>query len=709
MTVLVLITLINLRPITAPFNRLLSETSGTQILDRHGEPLNVSYQTRWNTHDLVALHRIPGFLKTAFILSEDKRFYNHIGFDWVARLHAVIQNVRHLKAVRGASTITEQVVRMIHPRPRTLWSRWLEGWEAMVLEKTSNKDEILEFYLNQVPYAANRRGVVQSARYYFNRDLETLSQKEMLALVVLVRAPSRVDLFKDTSHVQFALSRLTTRLAENGGLNETLQQIILNEQFQLEKTNLSVNARHFVQFVKQQPELAHTRLSKVRTTLDGMLQQRVQRMLDRRVQDLKPKQVHNSAVLIVDHSSGEILSWAVADSQHDITPGKFINAALTPRQPGSALKPFLYTLALQKGWSVATVINDRPLVEPVGTGLHSYQNYSRHFYGPVTLRTALGNSLNIPALKAVQFVGTEDYLNVLKQLGFKGLERHPNFYGDGIALGNGEVTLYELVQAYAVLANKGLFRSLTTLRDRHRTEPSRRVFTKEVTSLIGNVLSDPQARRLEFSENSVLNLPIQTAVKTGTSTDYRDAWAIGYNFRYVVGVWMGNLDQTPTEGVTGSTGPALLLRSLFAELTRYQDTRPLYMSPRLSRLDMCMDSKQIKHKNKNCHSQTEWFILGTEPKTMVGEPQSIRLRMPTPGLQLAYDPRLPESSQALEFHIQGLNQKDRVRWNINGREISLSGGKYLWPIKRGAHRLSAIVWRNDQQFAEIDQISFSVK
>ena len=187
-------TLADLRPLPDSLVPDTAHLQKIQILDRNFVPLTATYQNRWNVHDCLPLHEIPDFLQRAFVASEDQRFYDHGGIDWLARLHALWQNIRALSSVRGASTISEQVVRMWHQRPRTLWSRWLEGIEAGRLEKSFSKTEILEFYLNQVPYAGRRRGVVQAARYFFDRDLDTLNTKEMLALVVMVRAPSRLDI-----------------------------------------------------------------------------------------------------------------------------------------------------------------------------------------------------------------------------------------------------------------------------------------------------------------------------------------------------------------------------------------------------------------------------------------------------------------------------------------------------------------------------------
>ena len=681
----------------------------SRIMDRNGMPLTVSFEHQLNDYDTVSLHEIPGFLQQAFVLSEDKRFFDHHGVDWPARLHALWQNVKAMKAVRGASTLTEQVVRIRQPRPRTLWSRWLEGWEAQALERHTGKADILEFYLNQVPYASNRRGLLQAARYYFNRDLDTLTQKEMLALVVLVRAPSRLDLYRDRHRVEASIHRLAQTLQEKGILSTEQVRRIHATPLQLEKPHRPPPAAHFAQYALRRMG-KDVSASRRFTTLDGGLQSAVQALLDRRIADLKDRRVRNGAVLVTDHSTNEVLAWAVSGRMNEEVPGSFIDAVTSPRQPGSSMKPLVYALALEMGWTAATVIDDSPLAESVGTGLHSYRNYSRTFYGPVTLRQALGNSLNIPAVKAAKFVGTDRYLDFLRTLGFTTLTQHPDFYGDGLALGNGEVTLFELVQAYTALANRGVYRPLKIFLAEEGE--ARRVMSPEATSLIASILSDPEARRLEFGTGSVLNLPVQTAVKTGTSTGYRDAWAVGFNHRYAVGVWMGNLDGQAMDQVTGSTGPGLLLRGVFAELNRHRETRPLYLSPRLVKASVCLPAGE----SQPCKPSQDWFIPGTAPKPaqpqdLISAPASPDLRwvQPTPGLQLAMDPRIPDELEAFEFVIEGVQDSDTVEWILDGDTIARThGGRTLWPVARGTHQLTAAVTR-DGQSLPLSRVGFIVK
>jgi penicillin-binding protein 1C len=707
-------TLAELRPPALHFASHDGGGRGVQLLDRHREPLSVTFTNPWNVHDVVALHEIPPFLRSAFIAAEDKRFFEHDGADWLARAAALVTNVRNVRAVRGASTITEQVVRMLHPRPRTIWSRWLEGWEAASLERVFGKNEILEFYLNQVPYAANRRGVRQAASYYFARDLGTLSKQEMLALAVLVRAPTRFDLRHAPQASEGAIRRLADALAVAGALTPAERAALRGQTLTLQSPQLPVAAPHFIRYARANLAAAGAASAARRTTtLDAGLQAAVQGLLDRRVQHLRGRRLHAGAVLAVEHGSGEVLAWAVAGGGGAEGPTSHIDAVTTLRQPGSALKPFLYALALDGGWTASAVIDDAPLAESTSGGLHSYENYSRRFYGPVTLRDALGNSLNIPALKTLQSVGIERYLDVLRALGFAALTEHPDFYGDGIALGSGAVTLFELVQAYAVLANGGVFRPLSTVLDDPAPRGTHRVFSAEAASLVANILSDPDARALEFGRDGILSLPLQTAVKTGTSSDFRDAWAVGFNHRHTVGVWMGNLDQTPTDGVTGSTGPALLLRSVFAELGRDAgQMRPLYLSPRLTRHGVCVPAPPRTSAAEPCVQRDEWFLPGTTPAAMsvaARGGETLRFSRPTPGLQLAYDPRLPAGNQVFEFVVNGTAAGDRVVWAIDGQRVATESPAYRWPVTRGQHRVAASIWRHGAPIAELAEVAFTVR
>lgn len=661
-------------------------------LDRNGIRLNVTYDNRWNTHDYLKLHEIPEFLQRAFIVSEDRRFYRHRGVDWLARLSGMRQNLLAFEVQRGASTITEQVVRMIHPRPRTFWSRWIEGLEARELEGRHDKVEIFEFYLNQVPYLARRRGVAQAADYYFDRDLTTLNEKEQLALAVLVRAPKWLDPGRKSSRLESAIANLAGRLE----LGEAITKKFLAQELALHGSTLEHDLSHFIAYADSRLDQNPLDGGSIHTTIDLELQVKAQKILDNRLERLAKLKVMNGAMLVVDHDTNEIIAWVVGNAGREGKEFNRINAVRTPRQPGSTLKPFLYAKALQKGWTAATMIDDAPLEEGVGPGLHAYDNYSRGYYGLVSVRAALGNSLNIPAVKAIQFVGPGDFLNFLHELGIESLSGHPNVYGDGLALGNGELTLLELVQAYTVLARMGDFKPLTFIAGEHPRSGGYRVLSEDIASLIADILSDPAARELEFGWDSILNFPRQTAVKTGTSSDYRDAWAVGVNDRYTVGVWLGNLDYTSMDRVTGSLGPSLVLRSLFSELDRNREVRPLYLSENLVSRQVC--SATGLAANGDCETRDEWFLPGTYPAlARVGAPaETIRLRKPSKNLMLAMDPRIPDQAEYFEFALNETGTVKKVEWYINDLLVGVTDRPtFNWKVSRGKFSTRAVVTLKD--------------
>lgn len=721
---LALATLLGLRPLPTSLAPDPGDLRRAQVRDRRGVPLSVTYENAWNLHDTVALNEIPLLLQQAFIAAEDRRFYAHHGPDWQARLHALWQNLRAGRAIRGASTISEQAVRMLHPRPRTVWSRWLEGFEAAALERRFAKDQILEFYLNQVPYAGRRRGVAQAARAWFDRDLSTLAPAEMLTLAVMVRSPARLDPKCGGDDLRRRVAHLAEALQGEGLLAGLDPATLAAARLELRPPAEPIAAGHFVRFVTGRSEIAALiRSGRLDTTLDAALQGRIQTILDTRLRDLRARQVGDGAVLVLDRASGEILAWVNGGGDSPQTEGSMIDAILTPRQPGSALKPFLYAEALEKGWTAATLIDDAPLSGAVGAGLHAFRNYSRRFYGPLRLRECLGNSLNIPAVRTIDYVGPEPFLGLLHRLGFSGLTRDADFYGLGLALGNGEVSLFELTRAYATLANAGVSLPLSAVLGETPHEAPQRIFSGESASLIADILSDPEARQREFGSGSLLSLPLQTAVKTGTSTDYRDAWALGFNHRFVVGVWMGNLDRKPMQEITGALGPALVLRSVFAELNRNHEGAPLFLSPRLGSRPICAESGGAPRPD--CPTGSEWFLpahslspcpLDHLPQSEVSAAAPSRsgcaLLQPTPGLQLAMDPRIPDRLEAFAFELDEGVRPQRVEWLVDGRVAGRTGPgerSWLWPLQRGPHRVQARVISAASRSQLTAAVDFTVK
>lgn len=657
-----------------------SPVSRTQILDREGEALMATYVNRWNLYQRVSLHEIPLLLRAAVIEAEDKRFFDHGGPDWVARFHALFENLKAGHAVRGASTITEQVVRMHNLRPRTLWSRWLEGWEARALEQRYSKADILAFYLNQAPYAGQRRGVAQAARYYFGRTLNTLSTKEMLALAVLLRSPNRLDPSRTPAALDARIDVLVQRLARMDVLDAGSAEMLHVQSLVAGKTlAIGVDARHFLRRVRADIEnpKAHAinpSTAGLRTSLSADLQRFLDALLKERLKKLEAYGVYDAAALVVDHQRNEILAWINVRAGESAS---HFDAVTLARQPGSSLKPFVYAMALEKGWTIATRITDEPLDTFLVGGTHPFRNYSGHFYGPVSLREALGNSLNIPAIRTLQFVGVGSMLVNLRALGFTSLDRDADFYGDGLALGNGEVSLFELVGAYSVLARGGVYRPFSEqLDDGVWRGRERRVLSRRTAETIAGILADSDARNLEF-DPGLFDFPVDTAIKTGTSNDFRDAWALGFNGRFSAGIWMGNIDGTATHGVSGSIGPALPLRAVFARLGDEYGSYP----------SIGPDTLAADH---------DVAVRSTpEPQTSVPQADKVRIFHPQDGLKLALDPRIPADRQAYSLEVPEQVKPVKIEWWLNEQLEATTGPdvtRCVWPIKRGQYSVMARVW-----------------
>ncbi|MBN2675655.1 MAG: transglycosylase domain-containing protein [Alphaproteobacteria bacterium] len=695
-------------------NTFLGPVQKVQLLDRYGTPLTMTHENKWNTSDSVVLNEIPSFLQNAFIMSEDKRFFDHSGVDYQARFHALWQNLFERRFVRGGSTISEQVVKMIHPRSRSLWTKVIEGFEAQNLEWYNNKLLILEFYLNQVPYAGNRRGVKQAALYYFNRDLETLSPKEMLALAVLVRAPSSYDLYRFPEKIDPLILNLAKKMKSNGFLDSRMfEKIKSDAPLALMPTTLTLKAPHFARMVLDQIE-EQQKSGKIYTTLDGPLQTFVQKALENRLEDLTDFKVKNGAVVVLDNITHEILTWNVKGDEAT----KDFNAVLIPRQTGSTLKPFLYSLALDKKIiTAATLIEDRPFIKKVGSGLHQYKNYSEKFYGAIPMREALGNSLNIPAVRTLEKVGVSDYLHFLKEkLSVENLTENAEFYGEGLALGSIEIPLLKMTELYSLFASEGNLISVTPFLQTH-PEKSQHVFSEEASTLLAHILSDPFARAKEFGMYSVLNFNSPVAVKTGTSNDYHDAWVFAFDRGYTVGIWMGNLSRESTNGLTGGKGPALLARTIFNELhKRTPDVRGLPFSPRLQKVNICWEAGQVVQATKKCVSKEEYFLAGTTPTKDLEKKESRsgywRLMKPTSDLKIAIDKRVPLEHQAFKFEFQkeGHPKGNAFQWILDGKIIAQTEKpSYTWSLKSGKHVLLVKILNNSVILEITQPIPFFVQ
>lgn len=597
--------------------RALSLSTSLVLTDRHGVVIGEIADPQSGRRQLVRLSEISPWLIQATVATEDPRFWQHPGFDPLAIARALWQNLREGDVVSGASTIPQQLVRNLLISPeRTLRRKIKEVVLAAEITRRYPREQILEIYLNTIYYGNLAYGAEAAARTYFGKPAKDLTLAEASFLAGLPQAPARYDPFTPQGRER-ALRRhrdVLRLMVEAGVITPEQAEAAAREMAAhvLEKpatTSPAPEAPHFALYVLQwleqtfglQAQSLHRGGLRVETTLDLRLQRMATQVLRAHLEKLRDKNVNNGAVVILDPHTGEILAMVGSPDYNDAAHGGQINMAVVPRQPGSSIKPLTYLVAFEKGWTPATLIWDVPTRFPDGPGrFYEPVNYDRRFHGPVTVRYALGNSYNVPAVKALAFVGLPAFLQRARDLGITTLTRDD--YGLSLTLGGGEVPLLEMAGLYAAFANEG--RRVPPVPVRRITDafgnvlyaytpPSGQpVMRPEHAYLITSILSDNEARRAAFGPNSPLRLSRPAAAKTGTTNDFRDNWTLGYTPDLVVGVWVGNADNTPMKGVTGITGAAPVWHDIMEEAHRLLSLPPkeFRRPPGIIKAEICLDS-----------------------------------------------------------------------------------------------------------------------
>jgi penicillin-binding protein 1C len=595
-------------PSIADLRNHASQFETTRILDRNGNILYEILDPNAGRRTYIPLSRISPFVVAATIATEDKGFYSHPGFDLLAIIRAFWQNARSGETVSGASTITQQVARalLLGPEERSQQSYARKMREAILaaeITRRYSKDEILELYLNEFNYANMAYGIEAAAETYFNKQAINLDLGEASFLAGLPQAPSIYDIFTNrdgTLKRQQQVLILMYQLSKESNciyVSNSPQKVcvgvteVANASAKINQNNFQpprANMRypHWVQFVRSQMELQFDPQTiyrsgfTVTTTLDPGLQDQAQQMVSDKVASMVDMHATNGALVCIRPSTGEILALVGSADYYNASISGQVNMATSPtRQPGSSIKPITYAAAFEKGWTPATLIWDVPSEFPPSGNPNDTRepyppvNYDGRFHGPVTVRTALANSYNIPAVKTLNFVGIYDnpdtptpegLIGMAKRLGLTSLSRDD--YGLSLTLGGGEVSLLEMTGAFSVFANGGKrIPPVTILKItdyngnviyQYQPPTGEQVIRPEHAYLISSILSDNEARAPMFGQNSVLTLPFPVAAKTGTSNDFRDNWTLGYTPDVAVGVWVGNADYTPMVNTTGLTGAA---------------------------------------------------------------------------------------------------------------------------------------------------------
>lgn len=560
-------------PWAMPFPQALLSPppQGQEITDREGRSLRRLLADGHRTSASLKLDEIPITFRNATLAAEDKRFYSHGGIDFLSLGRAMRDAVLHRRATSGASTITQQLVKITTPRPRTLWTKVQEMLTARRIEMTWPKDRILEEYLNRLDYGNLRTGCATAAQGYFAKPLRDCSVAESALLAGLPQAPTRLNPYHHFQRSQKRQNTILSRMVEAEMLSTADQSRAREEPLKLAKDYGEFLAPHLVELVLDRTE---KKTEKLITTLDLPLQQFCERTISNRVSRLREHNVQQAACMVIDNATGRIRALVgSADFNNTAQQGQ-VNGTTARRSPGSALKPFTYLLALQTGDSPSTMVADIPIEFITPSGLYRPKNYSGRTYGPVSYRIALANSLNLSAVHVLEKLGgPEPLINALQSCGLTTLTRKPAEYGLGLTIGGGEITLFELANAYATLARSGEFRPLKLLESDPVEESPERLFDPIACYLLADIMADNAARTPSFGSRSSLRLPFPVAVKTGTSTDYRDNWTLGFTPEFTVAVWAGNFDGTPMRNISGVTGAAPIFRDIFTWLdARHRQT-----------------------------------------------------------------------------------------------------------------------------------------
>ena len=546
-----------------PKELLNSEQTSLRIKDCHGHCLMTFVNTDEQWHFPIPVHEVdPDFLR-AIVSAEDKNFYRHGGIDWIAIVRAFGGNISGKRRRSGASTITMQTIRLLLPRQkRDMATKLYEAFRAWQLEKILSKNDILELYINRTPYGGNLIGVEAAAQKYFSKHASELSLAEAALLAGLPQSP--VGLRPDR-HWQRALDRrayVLTRMRNDHAITQTQF-----DEASATKPTLFLGRRpflapHFCFWIKGKQLPA----ADIITTLDFRIQQLTEQALAQGLQNLAGKGIENGAVVVIENGSDAVRALVGSSDFFSQTIQGQVNSALQPRSPGSALKPFTFGLALDAGLiTPATTLIDLPYLQTAVT----YENYDRTFRGPVAAGAALSQSLNLPAIRLLEQIGVDNLLQHLRQAGLTSLPKSAEHYGLGLTLGGCEVSLLELTAAYASLARLGVYRPLRF----SETEPVQTpipILSPAATYLLNHMLGN-----LEPLKAAGIAIPTTTppfSWKTGTSSHQKDAWALVYNPRFTIGVWVGNMDGRPSPDLIGIQAAAPIAVALFLELM--QGERP---------------------------------------------------------------------------------------------------------------------------------------
>jgi len=681
------------------------------VLDRHGELLHrLRTDATVRRGQWVALADISPALRTALVLSEDKRFYAHSGVDWQAVSSAAWANLWNSKT-RGASTITMQLAGLLDEDlkrgsdGRSVVQKIGQTVSAQLLERSWRKDQILEAYLNLVPYRGELVGIDALSQTLFGKAAHGLDHREAAVTAALVRAPNA----KAAQVVQRACAVLKTLTPQAQSADCEGLDLFTAAALQRRDYAASVGiAPH----VARQLAARNTGRTAIKTTLRAPLQRFAVQTLQQHLRELAGRHVEDGALVVLDNASGEVLAWV--GSSGDLSNAAEVDGVTALRQPGSTLKPFLYAQAIaQRRITAASLLDDSGTQIQTSGGLYIPQNYDHQFKGWVSARTALAASLNVPAVRVLAMVSPDAFHKQLRAVGLP-LRESGDFYGYSLALGSAEVSLLNLSNAYRALANGGRT-GATSLTARQPAAPvsGPAAIDPRAAFIVGDILSDANSRARTFGTDSVLATRFWSAVKTGTSKDMRDNWAIGWSQRFTVGVWVGNASGAPMWDVSGTTGAAPIWAAVMQHLHAKQASHAPQAPAGVVQTPVRFAELEAP--------RLEWFLQGTQQSNFAinsgaGRAYSTgagglkgsqnnaldaaRITAPTNGTIIALDPDIPPKHQRVSFSAEGNN----VRWLMDGKAFA-KGNSAQWLPWPGRH----VVQITDTRGLVVDEVRLEVR
>ena len=657
------------------------------LYDRHGaliDSARVDFAARrlaW-----TPLSAIAPDARAAIVRAEDHRFFDHGGVDWLALAGATRARLERQRA-RGASTLSMQVAGFLSP---TLARPGARGWIDKVrqiragraLEARWSKDQILEAYLNLAGYRGEAQGIGAAALGLFGKTPASLTRDDALLLAALLPDP-RAD--------AATIARRACALSGDTACARFAPQVAA----------MLGPARSLALDPGLAPHLSDRLLTKpglrITTTLDAGVQRMAAAALRRQLLGLGGTRARDGAVVVVDNASGDVLAYVGGIGGASTAPA--VDNANAYRQAGSTLKPFLYALGIERRYlTPASILDDSPVQLDTASGLYVPQNYDRGFKGPVSARIALAGSLNVPAVRTLLLVGVEPFRDRLWDLGYRGLVEDGAYYGFSLALGSAEVTLLEQADAYRTLAQGGRWSSLRLTLDQPRVAP-RAIVSPAAAWIVGDMISDPNARAATFGLDSALRLPFWAAVKTGTSKAMRDNWCIGYSDRFTVGVWVGNAEGDPMRAVSGTSGAAPVWRDVMLALhARVPGRAPPKPADVVASRVAFTDTRE--------QARQEFFVRGTAQTRVAAAPAEAhrpRFTNPVAGSVYALDPDIPADRQRLVIGVSGSAAAHRIQ--LDSRDLGPADhGEPVMPGP-GLHRLRLV----DGGGRIVDQILFTVR